>query len=46
MLNCTLYNQNDLFSKCEFDDFNDEKVLYKLNEDALKIEDEYKKIYE
>ena len=44
--NTTKYNQNELFSNCEFDDFNDEKVLYKLNVDALKIEEEYKKIYE
>ena len=44
--NTTKYNQNELFSNCEFDDFNDEKVLYKLNEGALEINEEYKKIYE
>ena len=44
--NSTRYNQRELFSNCEIDDFEDEKILYKLNKNALKLQDEYKKIYE
>ena len=42
----TQYSQRELFSNCGIDDFEDEKILYKLNEDALQLQDEYKKIYE
>jgi AAA domain (dynein-related subfamily) len=42
----TKYSQAQLFSNCELDDFDDEKIIYKLNETALENEDEYKIIYE
>ena len=42
--NTKKYNLKDLFSNCEdLDDFDDDKVSYSLNLNALKNENEYKK---
>lgn len=39
------YRQSKLFSNCEFEDFDDDKVIYKINEKALSIQKNYINIY-
>lgn len=41
------YTQSELFSNCEdFNEFEDDKIVYKLNFNALKVPENYRKIYE
>lgn len=40
------YKQKTLFSNCNFEEFDDDKIIYQLNDDALSIADNYIKIYE
>ena len=39
------YKQTKLFSNCIFEEFNDDKTIYKLNDVALLIEYNYTNIY-
>jgi len=40
------YKQKELFSNCDFENFENEKIIYKIDNEALCDTDEYKKIYE
>lgn len=39
-------SQDELFSKCEFEDFDEDKKIYEIKLDLLSNPEEYKKIYE
>lgn len=40
------YNQKELFSNCNLEEFDDEKIIYQLDKDALENKDNYIKIYQ